>query len=51
MSRPQDKHLIPLTERSEEEAYAIRSAGGKANKVQVGAEKVHLSFLPISIYS
>ena len=30
MSRPQDKHLIPLTERSEEEAYAIRSAGGKA---------------------
>lgn len=30
MSRPQDKHLIPLTERSEEEAHAIRSAGGKA---------------------
>ena len=30
MSRPQDKHLIPLTQRSEEEAYAIRSAGGKA---------------------
>lgn len=30
MSRPQDKHLIPLTERSEEEAYAIRSKGGKA---------------------
>ncbi len=28
--RPQDKHLIPLTERSEEEAHAIRSAGGKA---------------------
>lgn len=30
MSRPQDKHLIPLTERSEEEAHAIRSAGGRA---------------------
>lgn len=30
MSRPQDKNLIPLTERSEEEAHAIRSAGGKA---------------------
>lgn len=30
MSRPQDKHLIPLTERSAEEAHAIRSAGGKA---------------------
>lgn len=30
MSRPQDRHLIPLTERSEEEAHAIRSAGGKA---------------------
>lgn len=32
MSRPQDKHLIPLTERSEEEAHAIRSAGGKASQ-------------------
>ncbi len=32
MSRPQDKHLIPMTERSEEEAYAIRSAGGKADQ-------------------
>lgn len=30
MSRPQDKNLVPLTERSEEEAHAIRSAGGKA---------------------
>ena len=30
MSRPQDKNLIPLNERSEEEAHAIRSAGGKA---------------------
>ena len=29
-NRPQDKHLIPLSERSEEEAHAIRSAGGKA---------------------
>ena len=34
MSRPQDKHLIPLTERSEEEAHAIRSAGGKAVQQQ-----------------
>lgn len=30
MSRPQDKHLVPLTERSEQDAHAIRSAGGKA---------------------
>lgn len=57
MSRPQDKHLIPLTERSEEEAYAIRSAGGKANQCtgwcreQQLMRKVHLYFLPISIYS
>lgn len=29
-NRPQNKNLIPLTERSEEEAHAIRSAGGKA---------------------
>lgn len=34
MSRPQNKHLIPLTERSEEEARAIRSAGGKAVQEQ-----------------
>lgn len=34
MSRPQDKHLIPLTERSEEEAHAIRSAGGKASQAK-----------------
>lgn len=34
MSRPQDKNLIPLTERSEEEAHAIRSAGGKAAQEQ-----------------
>ena len=33
MSRPQDKNLIPLTERSEEEAHAIRSAGGKASQI------------------
>jgi len=32
VSRPQDKNLIPLTERSEEEAHAIRSAGGKASQ-------------------
>lgn len=34
MSRPQDKHLIPLTERSPEEAHAIRSAGGKASQAK-----------------
>ena len=28
--RPQNKNLIPFTERSEEEARAIQSAGGKA---------------------
>jgi hypothetical protein len=32
VSRPQDKHLIPLTERSPEEAFAIRSAGGTASQ-------------------
>lgn len=32
MSRPQNKHLIPLTERSEEEAHAIRSKGGRASQ-------------------
>lgn len=32
MSGPQDNNLIPLTERSEEEARAIRSAGGKASQ-------------------
>lgn len=30
--RPQNDNLIPLTERSEEEAHAIRSAGGKASQ-------------------
>lgn len=29
MSRPQDKHLIPLNQRSPEEARAIQSKGGK----------------------
>lgn len=32
--RPQDKNLIPVTERSPEEAHAIRSAGGKARQEQ-----------------
>lgn len=32
MSRPQDKNLIPLTERSEEEAHFIRSKGGKSSQ-------------------
>ena len=54
MSRPQDKHLIPLTERSEEEAHAIRSAGGKAaqqkrREKQMMADLVELySGLPIT---
>ena len=54
MSRPQDKHLIPLTERSEEEAHAIRSAGGKASQrkrreKQMMADLVELySGLPIT---
>lgn len=34
MGRPQDKHLIPLTQRSEEEAFAIRSKGGKASQAK-----------------
>lgn len=54
MSRPQDKHLIPLTERSDEEAHAIRSAGGKAaqqkrKEKQMMADLVELySGLPIT---
>lgn len=32
MPRPQDKNLVPLTERSPEDAQAIRSAGGKASQ-------------------
>lgn len=34
MSRPQDKNLIPFDKRSEEEAHAIRSAGGKASQAK-----------------
>lgn len=49
MSRPQDKHLIPLTERSEEEAHAIRSAGGKA--VQEKKRQQRLMSELLSIYS
>ena len=49
MSRPQDKHLIPLTERSEEEAHAIRSAGGKA--VQEKKKQQRLMSELLSIYS
>lgn len=32
--RPQDRNLIPVTERSPEEAHAICSAGGKARQEQ-----------------
>ena len=49
MSRPQDKHLIPLTERSEEEAHAIRSAGGKA--VQEKKRQQRLMSELLSLYS
>ncbi len=47
MSRPQDKHLIPLTERSEEEAHAIRSAGGKASQEKRRQQKLMTELLQI----
>ena len=47
MSRPQDKHLIPLTERSEEEAHAIRSAGGKATAEKRKQQKLMTELLTI----
>lgn len=37
--RPQNKNLIPLTERSPEEAQAIRSAGGRACQEQKKQKK------------
>lgn len=39
MSRPQNKNLISLNDRSEEEAHAIRSAGGKARAEQQRQQK------------
>ncbi len=45
MSRPQDKHLIPLTKRSEEEAHAIRSAGGKAAQEKRRQQKLMAELL------
>jgi hypothetical protein len=47
VSRPQDKHLIPLTERSEEEAHAIRSAGGKAVQEKKRQQKLMTELLQI----
>jgi len=47
VSRPQDKHLIPLTERSEEEAHAIRSAGGKASQEKRRQQKMMTELLQI----
>lgn len=47
MSRPQDKHLIPLTERSEEEAHAIRSAGGKAVQEKKRQQRLMADLLEI----
>lgn len=49
MSRPQDDNLIPLTERSPEEAHAIRSAGGKAAQDKL-RKKRQMSEL-LSLYS
>ena len=49
MSRPQDKNLVPLTERREEEAHAIRSAGGKA-KAESDRRKKLMSEL-LQLYS
>lgn len=46
-NRPQDKHLIPLTERSEEEAHAIRSAGGKATAEKRRQQKLMTELLQI----
>lgn len=54
LSRPQNKNLIPVTERSEEEAHAIRSAGGKAcaekRRQQKAAAELMQTFcnLPVS---
>lgn len=47
MSRPQDKNLIPLTERSEEEAHAIRSAGGKAVQEKKRQQKLMAELLQV----
>ena len=47
VSRPQDKHLIPLTERSEEEAHAIRSAGGKATQEKRRKQKLMSELLTL----
>jgi hypothetical protein len=45
--RPQNKNLIPLTERSEEEAHAIRSAGGKAVQEKKKQQKLMTELLTI----
>ncbi len=42
--RPQNKNLIPLTERSPEEAQAIRSMGGKASQ-QARSERTKQRYL------
>lgn len=47
MARPQDKHLIPLTQRSEAEAYAIRSAGGKASQAKRKQKKAAAELMQI----
>ncbi len=45
MSRPQDRNLIPLTERSEAEAHTIRSAGGKAVQEKKRQQKLMTELL------
>ena len=47
--RPQDKNLIPVTERSPEEARAIQSAGGKASQ-EKRRQKQQMSDL-LALYS
>lgn len=45
--RPQNKNLIPLTERSPEEAQAIRTAGGKARQEQRKQKKALAEMLQL----
>jgi hypothetical protein len=45
--RPQNKNLVPLTERSPEEARAIRSAGGKASQEKRKQKKALAEMLQI----
>lgn len=46
-SRPQNKNLISLNDRSPEEAYAIRSAGGKASQEKRRRQKEFAELLQL----